>query len=165
MGVNWRGGHRHVHLMADRARAAAHYPAKFCKALCKGMRRQAKVDASGMLSAMIMEGCQDEVREVTHAPEAWKKYWDDISGKELKPELVHAAREEELNVVDEMGVWEVRPVSECIEVTGKKPVKVRWVDFNKGDDESPNVRCSIVPRISTSTNGRACSRPRRRSST
>ena len=41
---------------------------------------------------MIMES-QDEVSAVTHFPEAWKKYWDDISGKELKPELVHAARE------------------------------------------------------------------------
>ena len=37
-----------------------------------------------------------------------------------------------------------RPISECIEVTGKKPVKVRWVDVNKGDDDSPNVRCRIV---------------------
>ena len=72
-------------------------------------------------------------------PETWKRYWHDISGKELKPELVHEAREEELRVVDEMGVWEVRPISECIAVTGKKPVKVRWVDVNKGDDQSPNV--------------------------
>ena len=49
-----------------------------------------------------------------------------------------------MKVVDEMGVWEIRPISECLEVTGKKPVKVRWVDVNKGDDESPNVRCRIV---------------------
>ena len=135
-------------LDGGRARSAVHYPAKFCNALCKGMRRQAKVDASGMLSAMVMEGVQDEVSEVTHAPEVWKKYWDGISGKELNPELVHAAREEELKVVDEIGVWEVRPVSECIEVTGKKPVKVRWVDVNEGDDESPNVRCRIVAKDS-----------------
>ena len=50
-----------------------------------------------------------EVGEVTHVPETWKKHWDDISGKELRPDLVHAAREEELNVVDEMGVLEVDP--------------------------------------------------------
>ena len=43
-----------------------------------------------------------------------------------------------------MGVWEVRPVPECVEMTGKKPVKVRWVDVTKGDDESSNVRCRIV---------------------
>ena len=92
---------------------------------------------------MVME-LQDEVSDVTHVPDTWKKYWDDISGKELKPELVHAAREEELKVVDEMGVWEVRPVSECISAMGKKPVKVRWVDVSKGNDKSPNVRCRIV---------------------
>ena len=47
-------------------------------------------------------------------------------------------------MVDEMGVWELRPIAECIEVTGKKPVKVRWFDVNKGDDDTPNVRCRIV---------------------
>ena len=92
--------------MTGRDRAAAHYPPKFCKALCKGMRRQTKVDASGMLSTLIMEGFGDEVSDVTHVPEAWKKFWDDISSKELGPDLVHAAREEELKVVDEMGVCE-----------------------------------------------------------
>ena len=108
------------------------------------MKGQARVDASGMLSTLIFEGGWDEVSEVTHIAEPWMRYWDDISGKELKPELVRAAREEELKVVDEMGVWELRPVAECIEVTGKKPVKVRWVDVKKGDDDTPNVRCRIV---------------------
>ena len=52
---------------------------------------------------MVSEGVQHEAGEVTHGPEVWKKYWDDMSGKELEPELVHTAREEELKVVDEMG--------------------------------------------------------------
>ena len=39
MSVKCRGKHRHVHLMSGRARAAAHYPANFGRALCKGMRR------------------------------------------------------------------------------------------------------------------------------
>ena len=94
-----------MQLMAGRARAAAHYPAKFCRALCKGMKRQARVDASGMLSTLILEGGWDEVSEVTHIAEPWMRYWDDISGTELKPELVRAAREEELKVSDEMAVW------------------------------------------------------------
>ena len=96
---------------------------------------------------MIFENGRDEVSEVAHVAhveEPWKRYWDDISGKELKPDLVRAAREEELNVGDEMGVWELRLIAVCLEVTGKKPVKVRWVDVSKGDDESPNVRCRIV---------------------
>ena len=76
-----------------------------------------------MLSSLILEGGWDEVSEVTHIAEPCKKYCDDISGKELRPDLVRAAREEELKVVDEMGVWGFRLIAECIEVTGKKPCK------------------------------------------
>ena len=94
------------------------------------MKRQARVGASGMLSTLIFEGGWDKVSEVTNVAELWKKYWDDISGKELRPDLIRAAREEELKVVDKMGVWELLPISECIEVTGKKPVKLRCVDVS-----------------------------------
>ena len=69
MSVKCQGGHRHVHLMSGRARVAASYPAKLCRALCKGKRRQTKVDASGMLSTLIMAGWHDEVGEVSHVPE------------------------------------------------------------------------------------------------
>ena len=96
------------------------------------------------MSAKILEEFREEVGAATHVPGNWQRYWDDISGKELVPKLVRAAREEELTVVDEMGVWEIRLISECIQVTGKKPTKVRWVDVNKGDSESPNVRSRIV---------------------
>ena len=73
LSVKCQGGHRHVHIMSGRARAAAHYPAKCCSVLCKGMKRQAKFDASGMLSTLIMAGWHDEVGEVSHIPEPWKK--------------------------------------------------------------------------------------------
>ena len=121
MSVKCRGGHRHVHLVAGRARAAAHYPAKFCRALCKGMKRQARVDASGMMSAKILEGLREEVSEVTHVEEPWKSYWDDISGKELRADLVRAARQEELKVVDEMGVWELRPLPSACRSPARSP--------------------------------------------
>ena len=69
MEVKCKGGHRHVQLMAGRARAAAHYPVKCSKSLCKGIWRQTKVDASGMLSTLILEGGWDEVSEVAHVAE------------------------------------------------------------------------------------------------
>ena len=43
-----------------------------------------------------------------------------------------------------MGVRELRPVAECIEKTGRKPTKVRWVDVNKGNTKTPNARSRIV---------------------
>ena len=76
-----RGGHRHVHLLAGRARAVAHYPAKFCKALCKGMMPQARADAGDIFSTKVTDTVDDWANEVTHVPESWQRYWDDISGK------------------------------------------------------------------------------------
>ena len=144
MGRKCRGGHRHVHLMKGRAKAAAQYPPEFCRALCRGMRRQARVDVGNMMSALIVQDFTDEIGQISHVPEKWQKFWDDISGKELDGKLVREAREEELTVVDQMNVWELRPVSECIRVTGKRPTKVRWADVNKGDADQPNVRSRIV---------------------
>ena len=59
--------------MAGRPRAAAHYPAKICRDLCRGMKRQARVDASGLLSTLMLESGRDEVSEVVHIEEPWKK--------------------------------------------------------------------------------------------
>ena len=99
--------------------------------------------AGGLMSARI-ECVDDWANEITHNPEPWHRYLDDISGKDLDAELVREARYEELKVVDEMQVWELRPISECIERIGKKPTKVRWVDVNKGEQAAPNVRSRIV---------------------
>ena len=46
------------------------------------------------MSTLILEFDRDAVSEVVHIEEPWKRYWDDISGKKLKPDLVRAAREE-----------------------------------------------------------------------
>ena len=44
------------------------------------------------------------------------------------------------------GIWEVRPVSDCWDATGKGPIGVRWVDTNKGSEAEPDVRCRLVAR-------------------
>ena len=43
-------------------------------------------------------------------------------------------------------VLEYCPTSECLAKTGRKPISIRWVEVNKGDDESPNVRSRLVAR-------------------
>ena len=43
-------------------------------------------------------------------------------------------------------VREVRTVKEAISAQGRSPITVRWVDVNKGDDESPNYRSRLVAR-------------------
>ena len=65
------------------------------------------------------------------------EFYDDLSGKPLDPELVRAARAEEIEGACAHKVWIKVPTSECLHKTGKKPVGTRWVDVNKGDDTSP----------------------------
>ena len=36
------------------------------------------------------------------------------------------------------------PVSECIKVTGKKPIGTRWTDINKQDEIDPLYRSRLV---------------------
>ena len=91
-----------------------------------------------------------EEREGDEESEDWMKQhdgepmWDDASGKPLDPKLVGEAREEELREFRKLGVYIKVPVSRCWDATGKKPIGVRWVDINKGDDEKPEYRSRLV---------------------
>ena len=43
-----------------------------------------------------------------------------------------------------MKVWIKVDCEECFRETGKPPIKLRWVDINKGDNDRPNHRSRIV---------------------
>lgn len=43
-------------------------------------------------------------------------------------------------------VWIKRPIQEAIDLMGKKPISVKWVDVNKGDDDEPKCRSRFVAR-------------------
>ena len=58
--------------------------------------------------------------------------WDDISGKELDPVKVRAARRLEVEYYQKMDVLDKVPIEECLEVTGKAPIKTKWIDHDKG---------------------------------
>ena len=77
---------------------------------------------------------------------SYAEFFDEISGEALPPELVRAARKEELEYVKQMNVYTEVPVEECIRSTGRKPISVKWVDVDKGDKENRNVRSRIVAR-------------------
>ena len=72
------------------------------------------------------------------------KVWDDAKGGWLMEDKVKAAREEEMEIVKQRGVYERRPWTEAKERTGKAPIKLRWVDTNKGTESEPNYRSRIV---------------------
>ena len=44
-------------------------------------------------------------------------------------------------------IWELKPIQDCWDLTGKPPVSVRWVDTNKGGGlEEMIVRSRLVAR-------------------
>ena len=149
------GGHRHVQLTDGRARACQVYPVKLSLQILRGFRKQLQQD--GHLGLIGSVCCEDPVEDENFTEENWKIgvdsestadgeviYYDDISGAPLKSELVDAAIQEEMDQYTKHEVYTKVPLARCWERTGKKPVGVRWVIVNKGDDENPNVRARLV---------------------
>ena len=73
----------------------------------------------------------------------WKRAWDDVTGKELDPEMVQQARAQEMNYVRKKGVWRTISRAEAIR-NGWKVVPTRWIDINKGDIAQPRYRSRLV---------------------
>ena len=74
----------------------------------------------------------------------YKQFWDDVSGEPLDTEGVLQARKEELVHVHRHEVYKKVPISQCIDRTGKPPIRTRWVDINKGDNVHPEFRSRVV---------------------
>ena len=73
-------------------------------------------------------------------------YRDDLTGQILDPKLVGAVRQKELDFPESKQVWSLKAFEERRRRTGKPPVTIRWVDVNKGDDVSPNIRSRLAAR-------------------
>ena len=64
----------------------------------------------------------------------------------LKYEKVIEARLNEVEALIKVGVCEVAPLAACLSKTGRRPIKGRWVDVNKGDDVVEVYRSRYVAR-------------------
>ena len=111
-----RGCKRHVHLMERRARAAQIDPPMFCRALCRGVIAQAKVDAQDMMSVKCSASSKKaqgmhEDSSIKHEGNDWMKSWDDLSGKPRDWNRTQEARREEVECIHKMGVYEKVPNS------------------------------------------------------
>ena len=149
------GGHRHVHLISGKAKAAQVYPRRFCTAMCAGIAAQKKLDEFGLVAVPIMSvddmrraakttGDQNPSESLHDEHDDGIIAFDDLTGDELKPALMKAARKEEILYFKEMGVYEKVDIEESFKITGKAPIAVRWVDVNKGDSISPKYRSRLV---------------------
>ena len=78
--------------------------------------------------------------------------WDDVTGKALDPKAVRQARLKEVKHVKEKEVWQ--PISwDEARRRGWKVVKTRWIDVNKGDEDTPNYRSRLVAKESNDGSG------------
>ena len=86
------------------------------------------------------ERCEDE----------WLDDWivteDSLTGKVLDQKMVENAKNEEVEFIEGMPVYEVVDDAESFAETGKGPIDAKWVSVNKGSDEEPFVRCRWVAR-------------------
>jgi len=71
-------------------------------------------------------------------------FYDQVSGVKLDRTLVLAARAEEMAYMKQLEVFKRTLISEAIATTGRRPIGVRWVDINKGDDSRPEYRSRLV---------------------
>ena len=91
-----------------------------------------------------MIGYVTAVKEAWGGEEGETEAWDDVSGKSLDPEMVKEARREEMAEFRQHNVYAKVSIEERLNVTGNKPVQVKWVDINKGDSEHPEYRSRLV---------------------
>ena len=114
------------------------------------------LQAQALLASIAQQATQQRVAEGSVPPEDEQprvldetqcleqyaaQYWDAITSEPLPPHLTAAARQEELGFMNSWKVWDVVPVSQCLQRTGKAPLKGKWVDLNKGDQARPVIRC------------------------
>lgn len=105
-----------------------------CHRVCRGLRRQLDGDKATLDS--IEEGNTDK--------KTFKKFYDHVKGGELDPDKVAEARKIEIAYVKKMGLYHKVPRYQCRQKTGKSPIKVRWVDTNKGSEDNPQYRSRLV---------------------
>ena len=143
-------GGRHSQCTGRIAKEAAIYPRGLCQAVVKGITEQLMKDK------LIKQGCfgvqleddEEEIRANCQGPEQGfsGRFRDDLTGQLLNDELVLQARRVELQFFNKKGVWRKVPLEEARRRTGRPPISTRWVDVNKGDEQSPNYRSRLVAR-------------------
>ena len=70
--------------------------------------------------------------------------FDDVKGTRLDPGLVRDARQKELKILKQRGVYRYASTKEAMRRTNRKPLRLKWVDTNKGGSDSPFIRSRLV---------------------
>ena len=106
--------------------------------------RQGKVFEGGHEEDFRPESCEEDKGEEPSQGASEGKIWDSVSGKELDAIKVRKARREEIEFFRKHQVDYKVTKKQCWLRTGKGPVRVKWVDVNKGDEANPEYRSRLV---------------------
>ena len=152
-----RGEHVHTQLLGDRASAAQIYPDKFCRLVCEAVKRekssiewrnrmQVKFDITGPMEKLLSVQQAEELAtppDEDPMAELYRdsEFVDDTSGIMLDKGMAIAARRLEIEYFRKMGVY-----SKVRREKWMRTITTRWLDTNKGDEESPNYRARLVAR-------------------
>lgn len=88
--------HRHIKLEGRRSEEAQLHPKPLCEAICKGSVMHKKMDAVGLCmvcdspSNINLQDAQHSAKDL-HEGDEGVQAWDDVTGKDLNPEVVRIA--------------------------------------------------------------------------
>ena len=133
--------HRHADLTSGRAKFCQVYPREFCRAVCEGIAAQKKLYVLGMKAEPLMTleemfaVMPENLKDVSKCPsgelheddagyvlEDGTVAFDDQSNAPLKPDLVRAARVEEIKYFRQMGVYDKIPLESAGQRLARHPL-------------------------------------------
>ena len=73
-------------------------------------------------------------------------YYDDVTGKILDSNEVMKARQNEIDELIRLQVFDKVHTDQCWQHTGRAPITARWIDIDKGDEQKHVYRSRFVAR-------------------
>ena len=145
--------HVHQPLTEGRAKETRQYPPELCRAICRGIMKE-KRERRGNLKAVTEVRMKNVEKMKLPDPEEFHDReeirglsgslpWDDLTSMKLEAGKVIEARAKEIQYTIQKRVYKKIPRREAVS-KGWKIIKTRWLDINKGDDESPVYRSRMV---------------------
>ena len=157
------GTHTHEQLLGGKAKGAQVYPPQLCAAIVSAFAEQLKLDLNYMgleavesstetgtplfLLEILEDDPEDDQGSDLLQAELDSSQWtaeDDVHGGELPAGLVLAARQKEIRYLQDRKVYSYSTVAEAWRSTRKQPLRLKWIDTNKGGQAAFNVRSRLV---------------------
>ena len=145
--------HAHTVLLNGRAKAAQVYPPALCRAVVAGFAEQLRADNDRINSFPVLPVPPAELPTFNlellqvDGEDIDEGEWvaeDDVHGGSLPPDLVMEARRKEIKYIHSRKVYSYATEDDAFRLTRKRPIKLKWIDTNKGDRQNMNIRSRLV---------------------